>query len=180
MPFDLRQDVVEVVERFDPRTQRRGMVPHHAYGDDLQPLLVQLGRIEGDLVGDDDDLRVAAPVGIEAQRADAPGHHHADVTVLNAVDGQRVLDRLGHLLSGHGDFQPNHFGRVPQAFQVLGHAEHFAGVTADAFEHAVAIKQTVIVDADLGVFFVVELSVDVDFQGHDGRGYGIRELGIGD
>ncbi len=44
---------------------------------------------------------------------DAAGDHHADVAVLDAVDGQRVVDRLGHFGLGHGDFQPDGLGRVP-------------------------------------------------------------------
>ena len=35
--FDLGQDVVEVIERLDPRAQRGRVVPLHAHGDDLQP-----------------------------------------------------------------------------------------------------------------------------------------------
>ena len=65
-----------------------------------------------------------------------------------------------------GDFQPDGLGRVPQPVEVLGQAEDLAAVAADALEHAVAVEQAVVVDADLGVFLVVELAVDVDFQGH--------------
>ena len=50
--------------------------------------------------------------------------------------------------------------------------EDLAAVAADALEHAVAVEQAVIVDADLGVFFVVELAGDVDFQRHGPRGRG--------
>ena len=46
--LDLGQDVVQVVQRLDPRAQRGRMVPRHADGDDLQPLLVQFVRIERD------------------------------------------------------------------------------------------------------------------------------------
>ena len=46
------------------------------------------------------------------------------------------------------------------------HAEDLAAVAADALEHAVAIEQTVIVDADLGVFLSVKLAVNVDLEGH--------------
>ena len=41
--------------------------------------------IELNVIGDDDDLRVAALVGIEAQRAGAAGDDQADVAVLDAV-----------------------------------------------------------------------------------------------
>ena len=37
-PFDLGQDVVQVVERLDPRAQRGRMVARRAGGDDLQPV----------------------------------------------------------------------------------------------------------------------------------------------
>ena len=69
MPFDLGQDVVQVVERLDPRVQRGRVVAQRAGGDDLQPLLIELRGIERDVVGDDDHLRIRAQVGVQAQRA---------------------------------------------------------------------------------------------------------------
>ncbi len=45
---------------------------------------------------------------------------------------------------------------------MLGQAEDAAAVAPHPLEHAVAVEQTVIVDANLRVFFVVELAVDVD------------------
>ena len=40
--FDLGQDVVQIVERFDPRAERGRMVALRAGGDDLQPVAIQL------------------------------------------------------------------------------------------------------------------------------------------
>ena len=105
-------------------------------------------------------------VGVEPQGADAAGDDHADVAVLDAVDGQGLLDGLGHFLLAHGDGQPDGLGRIPQPVEVGLQAEDLAAVAADALEDAVAVEQAVVVDADLGVFFVVELAVDVDLQRH--------------
>ena len=61
-----------------------------------------------------------------------------------------------------GISQPDGLGRIPEPVDMLGQSEDAAAVAAHPLEHAVAVEQTVIVDADLGVFFVVELAVDVD------------------
>ena len=45
-------------------------------------------------------------------------------------------------------------------------AEDLAAVAADALEDAVAVEQAVVVDADLGVFLLVQFAVDVNFQAH--------------
>ena len=97
----------------------------------------------------------------------AAGDDDADVAVLDAVDRQGVLDGAGHLGLGHGDGQQDGLGRVPEPIEVGLHAEDLAAVAADALEHAVAVQQTVVVDADLGVLFGVELAVDIDFERHD-------------
>src|SRR5438045_2506707 len=56
--LDLAEDVVEVVERFDPGIDGVGMVPRRRGGDDLEPVLVEFLGVEADVVGDDDDLWV--------------------------------------------------------------------------------------------------------------------------
>jgi hypothetical protein len=56
--------------------------------------------------------------------------------------------------------------------------EDFAPIDADAFEDAVAVEQAVVVDADLGVFLVVEFAVDPDFEGHGGSIAGNWNCGI--
>ena len=80
-PLDLGEDVVQVVERLDPRVDRVGMVAGRRGRDDLQAVVVQLFRIEADVVGDDDDLRVGRLARIETQAARAPGDDQADVGV---------------------------------------------------------------------------------------------------
>ncbi len=99
-PLDLGQDVVQVVQRLDARVQCGRVIAHRAGRDDLQALLVVLLGIEREVVGDDDHLRVRAQVGIEAQRALAARDDQADIAVLDLVQCQRVVDRLGHLVAG--------------------------------------------------------------------------------
>src|SRR4051812_46671825 len=48
--LDLGQDVVQVVERLDPRVERVRVVADQAGGHDLEPVLVQLLRVEADRV----------------------------------------------------------------------------------------------------------------------------------
>ena len=86
----------------------------------------------------------------------------ADVAVLLVVGLDRAGDGLGHLLAAERDFQLDVPGALVEPVDVLAEAEDLAVVNADAFEDAVAVEQAVIVDADLGVGFVVELAVDVD------------------
>ena len=50
--------------------------------------------------------------------------------------------------------------------EVLFQSENFPAVHANAFKDPIAIEQPVVVDADFGVLFVVELAGDVDLQGH--------------
>ena len=40
-----------------------------------------------------------------------------------------------------------------------------AAIDADAFEYAIAVEQSVIIDADLGIFLGNQLAVDID-AGH--------------
>ena len=77
---------------------------------------------------------------------------------------QRVVDRLGHRLVRHRDFQPDRLGRLVQPVEVLLEPEDLAAVAAQALEHAVAVEQAVVVDADLGVFLVEQLAADVDLE----------------
>ena len=150
-PLDLGQDVVQVVERLDPRVDGVGVIARRCRRDDLQAMLVKLRGVEADLVGDDDDLRIGRLPGVEAQAAGAPGDDDADVGIRELVGGQRVDDGVGHLLAGHGDLEMDGLGRFIQPVDMLLEPEDAARVGADALEDAVAVEQTVVEDADLGV-----------------------------
>ena len=80
-PLDLGEDVVQVVERLDPRIDGVGMIASRRGRDDLQAVVVQLFRVEADVVGDDDDLRVGRLARVEAQAAGPAGDDEADVGV---------------------------------------------------------------------------------------------------
>ena len=127
------------------------MVAHRAGGDDLQAVLVQLGRVEADLVGDDDDLRVGRLARVEAEAARAAGDDDADVASVSLLAATVVDDRLaissrGIGISG-GSTWADSYSRSTCSLE----PEDPAGVDADALEHAVAVEQAVVVDADLGV-----------------------------
>ncbi len=52
------------------------------------------------------------------------------------------------------DLQPDRLGGIPQPLEVLVQPEDLAAVAPHAFEHAVAIEQPVVEDADRGIFLV--------------------------
>src|SRR5258705_104118 len=79
--LDLGQDVVQVVQRLDARVQRVRVVADRRRRDDLQALVVDLGRVQGDVVDDDDDLRLGGLARVKAERAGATADHQADVAV---------------------------------------------------------------------------------------------------
>src|ERR1043166_9223771 len=64
-PFDLGKDVVEIVERLDAWIERVRMIADRRDGADLHAVLVQLRRIEADVVHDDDDLWIAGLAWID-------------------------------------------------------------------------------------------------------------------
>ena len=142
------------------------MVADGADRDNLQAVLIVLVRIQRDVIGDDDHLRLAGAIGIQAQRTGAACHDQADVGIFEFVAGQRFVDGARHFGLRHGDLQPDRFGGVPQPFQMLWHPEYDAVVAAHAFEDAISVEQTVIVDADARVFFGVIPTADVDLECH--------------
>ena len=91
--FDLGQNVVEVVERLDPRVERRRMHPLHADREISRPFSYSSCGIERDRVGDDDHLRIAATIGVEAERAGAAGDDEANVAVVDFVDPDGLVRR---------------------------------------------------------------------------------------
>src|SRR5439155_14844716 len=116
----------------------------------------------------------------EAEITGPARHHWANVAVLLVVDLDGAEDRLDHLLFRQRDFQLDVPGALEQALDVFLEAEDLAVVDADALENAVAIEQAVVVDAALGVGFVVILAVDVDLgcHGRDPRSFTVsRETG---
>ena len=63
--FQLGQDVIEIIQRFDARAQRGGMIADRGNGADIEPAFAQLARIERDIINDDDDLRIGALAWIQ-------------------------------------------------------------------------------------------------------------------
>src|SRR5262249_5383278 len=135
-------------------------------GRQLQAVLVQLRRVQGDVVDDDDHLRVAGLARVQPQVAGAARHQRPDVAVLLARRPDPAGDRLHHLLARQRDLELDSAGALEQAVHVGPEPEDLAGVNADALEDAVAVEQSVVVDADLGVGLVVDLAVDVDLGCH--------------
>ena len=163
--LDLGHDVVEVIERLDSRAQSGRMVPDRAGRDDLHPLLVQLGGIERDRVGNHDHLRVARLADVEPQRAGPASDDQADITVLDAIGGDSLFNGRSHLGRGNRDCQADGESAFVQPFDVLTQEEHFAAVDADAFEDAVAVEKAVIKNADDSLFLRDEGPVDVHLHG---------------
>ena len=147
-PLELGHDVVEVVERLDPWRERGRMRSLRGRGHDPQAPFVELAGIEADRVGDHDHLRMGGAIGVEAERSRAARDDEADIAIGEFVGGERVVDRLGHRLLRHRDFQRDRPGAVPEAVEVRFHPEHPARVAPHPLEDAVAVKEPMIEDAD--------------------------------
>ena len=103
------------------------------------------------MVGDDDDLRVGRLARVEAQAARPSRDDHADVRVRQLVKGERIRNRRGHLIPFHRDLEVDALRRFIQSGHVLFQPEHPSGIGPDTLEHAVAVEQSVVEDADLRV-----------------------------
>src|SRR5262249_5001898 len=86
-----------------------------------------------------------------------------------------LTDGVGHLLPADRDLEKDPLGRFVEAVDVLLEAGEPSGIRADSFEDAVALKQTMVEDADLCVRLLIQLSTHVDLGAHR-RG----PLGAGD
>ena len=93
----------------------------------------------------------------------------ADVGVGQLVVSESVDDRGRHLLAFHRNLEMNSLGRFVEPIDVLLEPEDPPGVSPDPLEHAVAVEQAMIEDADLGVGLVVQLAADVDLGAHLAR-----------
>src|SRR5205807_2151606 len=98
------------------------------------------------------------------QRAGAAGDDQADVSVLLIVDANGLVDRLGHFFAAHRDFEPDGPGALVEAIDVLLETKDLAVVNAYALEDAIAVKEAMVVDADLRIVPIVQLAVDVDLR----------------
>ena len=108
--------------------------------------------------------RLGAFVRVQAQVALAARDHQPDVAVAQVVLAARLQHRLAHRVALQRDGQQNRLGRVVKPVEVLLQEEDAPVVKADALKHAVAVKQAVIEHGNLGVRFVHELAVEIDFQ----------------
>jgi hypothetical protein len=85
----------------------RGLTTSGRGRDDFQAVLVQLFRVEADVIGDDDDLGIGGLARIEAKAACAARDDHADVGVDELVKRQSFIDRGRHLVALHRDLEMN-------------------------------------------------------------------------
>ena len=161
-PFDLGQDVRQVVERLDPGGERLAVRGRGARGDHAESLGVPFLRPEGDPVDDDDDRRVLAFAGVEAEVADATGHDAADVGVREPGSLEPLLVEPHHLVDAQGNGQPDRLGRVVEPLDVGAELEYLSFVRADPFEHPVAVQESVIEDRDHRLFLGQPLPIHIN------------------
>ncbi len=160
--FQRAHDVVQVVEALDRRVDGLRVVAPGGQGGHLEALLVDLGRIQSDPAGDAEDRGFGTFVGVETQVADAARDHQANVFRVVAADG--LHHHLDKCVPRHGDVESDDLRRGVQPVDMGVEFEYPAVVGPDTLEHAVTIEKTVVEDAYLGVFFAVELAVDVDLH----------------
>src|SRR5205085_6708172 len=69
-------------------------------------------------------------------------------------------------LPRHRNLEPDGLGRVPQSIEMLLDAKDLSAIAAQSLKDSVAVQKAMIVDADLRVFFVVQLARDEDLKRH--------------
>src|SRR2546426_7941012 len=105
--LDPGEDLVQVVQGLDARAQALRRDAAGARGDDLQPLLVLVLRIQHDpgLRDDHDRGSALALPRIEPQVPGAAGDDRPDVAVHDVVPPARLQDEVRELLGGVGDLE---------------------------------------------------------------------------
>ena len=101
---------------------------------------------------------------IQSEIPDPARHDQADVTVaqIHSAESFRATLRPS-LPSRHRNFEANRTRRIPETIHVFLQAKDAAVVKTNAFENAVAVKQTVIEDRNFRVRFGKKFAVDVNF-----------------
>jgi len=160
--LDLRQDVVEIVERLHPWVKRIRQVAARRYADDRQAVLVRLLRVQRELLDDDDNVRFRATSRIEAEIAGTAGYDETDVTVAQSVPANRLDKRLLHLFIGEGNFERDRFRGIIEPVQVLLALEDVAVVDADSLEYAVSIQEAVVIHRDLRILLGYKFAVQIN------------------
>ena len=165
--FDLRHNVVEVVQRLDARVDRVGRRADRAGGNDFNPLVVEVGRVKGKFLNDNNDRRVFAEVRVEAERPFAAGNDQANISVGETVRFERLIHRGAHFFLRNGNLNIERFRGIPKAVDMLFQTENFAVITTQPFKNTVAEQKSVIENADFRVFAVDQTTVNINFKGHE-------------
>ena len=160
--FNLRQNVIQVVKRLDGGRKCRWADPARGGGDDAHARRIELFRVQLDGIRNADDRRLGAILRGKAQVADTARDHEADVTVRQVIAAAGFADDVRDLLARPWHLEADGLGRHLEALEMLFESEDAALIKADALKDAVAVKETVVKDRDLGVSLRIEFSVDVD------------------
>ena len=137
-------------------------------GDDGHAGGVHFGGVHLDGIGDDKGASGSAVFGGDAQGAWAAGDDEADVGVLEVVCGERGFDGVGELVEGVGDLESDGMGGLEEALEVRVFFEDATVVLSYAFEDAVAVEESVVVDGDGCLRGGDEVAVEPDFSFHEG------------
>src|SRR3954447_8481385 len=137
-------------------------------------LLAVLAEVDAPGEGGDDhvDRRIGR---VEAEAAIAAKGERPDVAGAELVAADQLAGRRGELLGRVGKLQVAELGRLGEAVEVIGMAEHrrppLGPVTANALEDARPVVQAVREHMDLGVLPRYELAVLPDQlrRLHDGK-----------
>src|SRR5262249_15468670 len=105
--FNLGKDVIEIIQGLNARIDGVRMVANRRGRHDLQAMLVEFGRVERDVINNDDDLRIGRFARIIADRAGAARDNQPDVTFLLIIQLDSVIDGFRHLLARQRDFEPD-------------------------------------------------------------------------
>ncbi len=137
--FDLGEDVVEIIERFNSWREGLRVVADCRGGDNLHAVFVQFLRIHFDLVSDDDDLRVGRPADIEAEPPCPTSDDESDVTIGQAVGSDGFVGGVDHFFRRHRDDETDGFGGFVEAVDVLFEEEDLLAVNSQSLEDTVSV-----------------------------------------
>jgi len=164
--LDFGENVIEVVERFDSRIERVGMIANGRSGDDFHAAFVHFAGVKRNGIDNDDHIRFGATAGIETQIAFAATHDQTDVPVLELVGVHGFFYRELHLGQRKRYRQTDVIGAFVKPFEVFAEFEDFAAVNPQAFENAIPVKEPMVVNMDGGLFVGDHFPIEINNPRH--------------
>ena len=157
--FHFGQDVVEIIERLDLRTNGVRTVAAHGAGNQGQPVFIYVRIVQGDFIRNDEDAGPFAVEWVKSQIADAAGNHQTDIAVVQAGGRDRFAYGVGEFFLSVRNIQQQIMGAVVQAVHVVFQAENALVIEPDTFKNAVSIECAVVENRGFCFLLFHQLSI---------------------